>query len=230
MTVTAPRPLAALTVATVLGLSPMAAAQEGGAYIGAAILYSTQDAHRQGSSPSLPTTGAGGSAFGGSVEAGGFLLPRLALGVEVSLPRRFSAVQTTDYIRSFQQESRHRDVAVSGVLRLTTSRARPVRLALVGGGGMVREDTRQRRRDQAGPLPTYPPVYGPWSDEYTFTRRTPAVVVGADLEVAIGRQVALVGQMRSHLVRRSTDPSEPGWALGLGRVVWRPAVGLRASF
>jgi hypothetical protein len=228
--VSAPRLLAAAMIVTALGLPPSAGAQEGGAYVGGAVMRSTQDAHRQGSGPSLPTTGASGSAFGGTVEAGAFLLPRLALGVEVSMPRRFTSVQTTQYLRVFQQESHHRDLAVSGVLRLTTSRTRAVRLALVAGGGMVQEDARQRRRDQAGPFPTYPPVYGPWSDYYTFTRWTPAAVAGADLEVAIGRQVALVGQVRSHIVRRSTDPSEPGWALGLDRLIWRPAVGLRASF
>lgn len=226
----ATRTLAAAVVVAALGLSRTAGAQNGRAYVGAAGMLSTQGSHRQGSGPSLPTTGAEGSAVGATVETGVFLIPRVALGVEASLPRRFTSLQETDYVRVFQQESRHRDLAISGVLRVTTSPARRIRLGIVGGAGLVQESTRQRRRDQAGLLPRYPPLFGPYSDEYSFTRWTVAGLAGADVEVAITHGVAVVGQLRSHVIRRSSDPSEPGWALGLDRLVLRPAVGLRATF
>jgi hypothetical protein len=207
-----------------------AAAQDGGVYVGAAGMATFQDGHRQGSSPSLPTTGAGGSAIGVTVEAGGLLTPRVALGVEMSLPGRFTSTQQTDYLRVFQQESRHRDAAISGVVRGIVGSAGRARLAVVGGGGLVQESTLQRRRDQLGPLPTFPPVFGPYSEEYSFSRWTVAVVAGADVEIAVTRHVAVVPQVRAHFVRRTDNPSEQGWALGLSSVVLRPAVGIRATF
>src|SRR5688572_1405263 len=55
----------------------------------------------QGTAPSLPTTGAEGTAIGVSAEAGAWLMPRLALGIEVSLPRRFRSLQEIDHLRVF---------------------------------------------------------------------------------------------------------------------------------
>jgi hypothetical protein len=164
------------------------------------------------------------------LEAGAFLTPRTALGVEVSLPRRFTSIQETDYSRVFQQKSRHRDVALSGVVRTVLGSSSRLRVGLVAGGGVVSESTRQQRRDQQGPLPTYPPVFDPDSDEYSFTRWTVGAVAGADVEMAIGPRVALVPQVRAHFIRRSNDPSQPGWALGLGALVLRPALSVRTTF
>jgi hypothetical protein len=158
------------------------------------------------------------------------LTPRIALGIEVSIPLRFTAMQETDYLRVFQQESRHRDVAITGLFRGIAGSAHRIRLGMVGGGGVVQESTRQRRRDQEGPLPTFPPVFGPYSEEYSFTRWTAAALVGGDAEITITPHVAIVPQMRALFVRRSSDPSEPGWALGLSSVVLRPAIGMRAAF
>ena len=217
-------------VAAALGIPGTAGAQEGRGYVGGSFMVLAQDSHRQGSAPSLPTTGAGGTAIGATVEAGGFPRPNVAIGIEVSVPRRFTSVQRTDYLRVFEQESRHRDLMISGVLRVSTDPARSLRLAVVGGGGFVQESTLQRRRDQGGPFPTYPPVFGPYSDEYSFSRWTVAGLAGADVEFALAPRVALVAQLRTHFVRRSSDPSEPGWALGLGSVVWRPAIGVRGTF
>jgi hypothetical protein len=172
----------------------------------------------------------GGSAIGVTVEAGGFLTPRVALGVEVSLPDRFTSTQQTNYVRVFQQESRHRDVAISGLVRRKFGSGGGVRVGIVGGGGLVQEDTLQRRRDQAGPIATFPPVFGPYSEEFAFTRWTLAALAGADVEFAVMRHVAVVPQIRAHFVRRSTSTSEQGWFLGLNSFVLRPAVGIRATF
>ena len=168
--------------------------------------------------------------LGATVEGGTLLTPRVALGIEVSLPSRFTSMQETDYLRVFQQESRHRDLVISGLFRGRVGLTRRAGLGIVGGGGFVQESTRQRRRDQTGLLPAYPPVLGPYSAEYSFTRWTVAALVGADVEIAITSHVAIVPQMRADVVRRSNDPSEPGWALGLGSVVLRPAIGVRGAF
>jgi hypothetical protein len=100
----------------------------------------------------------------------------------------------------------------------------------VGGGGFVHESTLQRRRDQAGPLPTYPPVFGPYSDESSFGRWTFAALAGADVQIALTPRIAIVPQIRTHFVRRSSDTVQQNWALGLNSIIWRPAIGLRATF
>jgi hypothetical protein len=223
-----PALVAAVLIA--LGMTEPAGAQDSGGYVGGAAMLSTQRGHRQGSAPSLPTTGAGGTAIGVTVESGVRLTRRIAIGAELSLPRRFTSVQDTNYLRVFQHESRHRDLALSGIVRAIIGPARRVRLGLVGGGGLVQEHTRQRRRDQAGPFPTFPPIFGPYSGTYSFTRWTVAAVAGADVEIDVAPRVAIVPQLRAHFVRRNSDGTEPGWVLGLNALVVRPAIGVRLAF
>jgi hypothetical protein len=226
------RQLLCVTVADLMTLIAPAAvrAQQPRAYVGAAAMLSIQGSHRLGADPSLPTTGAGGAAAGVTVEAGAFLAPAVAIGAEVSVPRRFTALQETDYLRVFQQQSRHRDLAISGVVRVRILSSRRASLWIAGGAGLVEESTLQRRRDQASLLPTYPPVFGPYSDEYSFTRWTPSALAGLDVQIALASHLAIIPQLRVHFVPRTDDPSNPGWALGLSRFVVRPAVGLRATF
>jgi hypothetical protein len=207
-----------------------AEAQEARGYAGGAGLVSIQDAHRPGSSPSMPRTGASGTAIGLLAEAGGSLTPHVALGAELSLPARYTSLQETDYFRVFQHESRHRDMAISGVVRVVVNPTAPVRLGIVGGGGFVQESTHQRRRDQVGSIPTTPTVFGPWSEETSFTRWTFAAVAGADAEFALTSRLSLVPALRIHFVPRSDDTSELGFYLGLSSIVWRPSVGVRATF
>jgi hypothetical protein len=219
-----------VALAFILGAPAVCSAQEGQTYAGASVMVSTQDSHRQGSAPSLPTSGAGGTAVGATFEAGRLLTRRLAVGAELSLPSRFTALQETDYIRVFQQESRHRDLVLSGVVREMVVATERVRVDVVEGVGFVQESTIQRRRDQATPLPTFPPVFGPYSDEYSFSRQTFGFLVGGDVEFSLMPHLALVPGLRVHFVRRTDDASEPGWALGLSSVIVRPAIGVRATF
>ena len=90
-----------LAAVAIFGIST-AGAQTERTYVGATGMLSTQGSHRQGTAPSLPTTGAEGTAIGVTAEAGALLTPRLALGIEVSLPRRFRSVQEIDHLRVFQ--------------------------------------------------------------------------------------------------------------------------------
>jgi hypothetical protein len=214
----------------VLGVPGISSAQDRSVYIGASAMLSTQSSHRQGSAPSLPTGGAGGTAIGVAVEGGGLLNSRIGLGIEFSLPSRFTALQETDYIRVFQQESRHRDMALSGVVREIVVSKRRARLSIVEGIGFVQESTLQRRRDQAGVLPAFPPTFGPYSNEYSFTRWTGAAVAGGDLEILVTPHTAIVPAVRVYFIQRSSDPGEPGWALGLSSIGIRAAVGVRATF
>ena len=56
--------LPAVVVVAALGIPGIAGAQEPRVYVGGAGMLSVQGSHRQGSGPSLPTTGAGGTAIG----------------------------------------------------------------------------------------------------------------------------------------------------------------------
>ncbi len=193
-------------------------------------MLSTQSSHRQGSAPSLPTGGAGGTAIGAAIEGGGLLTSRIGLGIEISVPSRFTALQETEYIRVFQQKSRHRDLALSGVVREIVVSKRRARLEVVEGIGFVHESTLQRRRDQASSLPAFPPTFGPYSDEYSFTRWAGAAVAGGDLEMPVTPHMAIVPAVRVHFIKRSRDPAKPGWALGLSSIVVRAEIGVRATF
>ena len=223
--------LAAL-VPVALGMSAPAvcSGQDGRAYLGASVLMSTQGSHSQGSAPSLPTTGAGGTALGVTFEGGRTLTTRIAVGAELSVPTRFTALQETDYSRVFQQESRHRDVVLSGVIRERLVSSARVKVDLVEGVGPIQESTIQRRRDQVTPLPTFPPIFGAYSDEYSFSRETLGIVGGSDVDIAVTAHLAVTPGIRIHFIRRSDDPSEPGWALGLSSVVVRAAIGARIKF
>jgi len=226
----APIAVCALVAIVMLGAPGISSAQDGRVYVGASAMLSTQSSHRQGSAPSLPTGGAVGTAIGIAIEGGGLLTSRIGLGIEISLPSRFTALQETDYLRVFQQESRHRDLALSGVVReIVVSKPR-ARLSVVEGIGFVHESTLQRRRDQAGLLPAFPPTFGPYSNEYSFTRWTGAAVAGGDLEILVTPHTAIVPAVRVHFIKRSSDPSEPGWALGLSSIGIRAAIGVRATF
>lgn len=226
----APIAVCAVVAIVMLGAPGISSAQDGRVYVGASAMLSTQSSHRQGSAPSLPTSGAGGTAVGVAVEGGGLLTSRIGLGIEISLPGRFTALQETDYSRVFQQESRHRDLVLSGVVReIIVSKPR-ARLGVVEGVGFAHESTLQRRRDQATVLPVFPPTFGPYSDEYSFTRWTVAAVAGSDLEILVTRHTAIVPAVRVHFIERSNDPSEPGWALGLSSMVMRVEIGVRTTF
>src|SRR5579864_461775 len=207
-----------------LGIPAISSAQNDRIYIGASAMLSTQSSHRQGNDPSLPTAGAGGTAIGVTVEGGGLLTSRIGLGIEISVPSRFTALQETDYSRVFQQESRHRDLALSGLVREVVVSTKRAGLDVVEGVGFVQESTLQRRRDQSTVLRTYPPVFGPYSDEYSFTRWTAAAVAGGDLEIRLTPHLAIVPAVRVHFIRRTSDPAQPGWALGLSSIVVRAAI------
>ena len=66
------KPILGAFAIVLLGHQAPAFAQDSEAYIGAGGFVSIQGSHRQGSAPSLPTTGAGGTTIG-VLEAGVFV-------------------------------------------------------------------------------------------------------------------------------------------------------------
>jgi hypothetical protein len=221
--------VAALPLGVLLVAAP-ARGQDLHGYAGGSFFISTQSSHRPGTSPDMPTTGVGGTTWGASGEIGAFLAPRFGVGVEFTLPARIEAIQETDYLVTFQNRSRYRDMSVAFVVRAYTPRRGAVRVAAVGGLAFVEENVWQSTAFARGPFPSAARDFGPFSDEVQFTRWTPAAVAGADLEVAIAPHVSLVPQVRAAWVSRSDDPAERTWFLGLNSFVIRPAVGVRAVF
>lgn len=225
------RAICAATVIAITLLPRQAAAQEPRIYVAASGFVSTQDSHRQGMAPSLPRSGVGGTTWGVGGEFGSFVTAHVGVGIEFTLPARIDAVQETDYFRVFQTANRYRDLTLSAVARVRSRPIGPVRIAAVGGAGIVQESSLQRRREAAGSFPYMVPVeFGPYGDEIKTTRWTYGAVVGGESEIALSRHVALVPGMRVQWIRRSDDPGELMWFLGLSSLVLRPSVALRANF
>jgi len=224
------RDVALALALVVLCLSRPAFAQDPSAYVGGSFFVSTQDSHEQGSEPGLPRTGVGGTTWGGTGEIGVFVLPNLGVGVEFTLPARIAGVQETDYLQVFQTRSRYRDMTIAAVARGYTPGRHGVRAAAVGGVLFVEESVFQSRAYAAGSFPNFSRDFGPFSGEEESTRWTTGFVAGGDVEIALSRRFSIVPQMRVEWVRRSEDPSEPVWVLGLSSWVLRPAIGVRAAF
>jgi hypothetical protein len=223
--------LAAVVAALVLAVVPRgASAQDNRLYAGGSLFVSMQDSHRQGTAPSLPLTGVGGTTWGIGAEFGGLVAEHVAIGVEFTLPARIESVQETDYSRVFQTANRYRDVTLTGVVRFRTSPLGSVRIAAVAGGGLVHESALQRRRDGLSLFGDASGGFGPYGQEIPTDRWTTGIVFGGDVEVAVSPHLSVVPSLRIHLVRRSDDPGELMWALGLSSVVWRPGFSLRTTF
>src|SRR5438552_474830 len=87
-------------------------------YAGISAMISTQGSQPPGESPSFPRSGVGGTAFGITAEAGGFLSSSVSIAFEASVPARFTSIQETDYFLVFRTENRHRDLILSGLLHV----------------------------------------------------------------------------------------------------------------
>ena len=98
---------------------------------------------------------------------------------------------------------------------------------VVGGGGLVRESS----RDRISLLNMQSDTYGPFSEETESTRLTIGVAGGADLATQILPHVSVVPHFRLLVIDRG-EPSNGGFSgnLGLPTVVYRAGVGIRATF
>jgi Outer membrane protein beta-barrel domain len=220
----------ALIAIALLVAASTAAAQDWRGYAGGGLTITVQGAERVGTSPDLPTSGASGTAVGVAAEAGVFVADRVAIGGELNWPARYTAVQETDYLRPFQYESRHRDLTIDGLVRFNPWTRQTLRLALVGGWGAVQETTKQRRRDSTSPLPTSPPVFGPWVVLPDLSRWTTEAIFGAELEIRPRPGLSIVPGLRFRVVDRNDAAGSLGWALGLDSFVVRPGIGVRVAF
>jgi hypothetical protein len=209
-------------------------AQEDRFYVGVSGLVSTQATGQgPGEDPDLPRTAVGGTAFGVVGEVGAFLVPRLSVSLEASVPARFESVQETDYLDVFRTDSRHRDVAFSALVHLHAAPLGPVQLAFVAGPSFVHEDTLQRTAFQVSAPGAQTGPFGPYGPETSLSRWTVGATLGADVAVRVSRRIQVVPQIRLHVVPRATASAfdeQDSFRLGLSTFVLRPAVGVRVGF
>jgi hypothetical protein len=210
--------------------APIVHAQEARGYAAGAATLTIQRADTSvGSGPSIPKPGISGHAFGILGEAGGFVTPAISIGGEASLAARFTSVQETHYFSNFLNENRHRDLMLSAVVGFHRSIADQVRIAGIVGPALVREDTRRRRADQIEPGFAFTGHYGPFVENLPFTAWRFGITTGGDVEVRVGRRAAIVPGLRVHFVRRDGEDLH-NVILQMSSVVFRPSIGLRATF
>jgi hypothetical protein len=118
--------------------------------------------------PGFPQPPIGGSAFGIAGGAAIRVSDAFEVGGEISFPTRFDSVQTTGGFVVSESVIHHRDMIVSGIVRLRPQRrlADRLRFEVLGGPSVIWEDTLQQTRyapplSDSPPTPNGPP-YGPF--------------------------------------------------------------------
>jgi hypothetical protein len=199
----------------VVGVDPIQA-QDNRLYAGAGALWSTQSAGAPLQGSSVATPGLGGTSAGVSAEFGTFLTRTFSLAFEASIPGRFDSVQFRG-IPNSRIESRHRDLAFSGLFHVHAAPIGPLRVAAIAGPSLIREDTLLREAF----APFGSSDFGPFEAERSVTHWRVGAAFGADVAVQVSRHVQIVPQIRWHWIRRGVGSS-------LGSLDIRPALGLRA--
>jgi hypothetical protein len=208
------------------GVEPLAAQDDKG-YASVSGMLSTQSAATPPPGHSAQP-GVGGTAFGVSGDIGAFLAQRVSLAFEVSVPARFESIQHTGDPTAAQIDNQHRDLVFSGLFHFHVTSSGPIRIALVAGPSLVREDTSQR----IAYAPSFQSTnFGPYGPETALTRWTVGLSGGADIGFQVGRRVQIVPQLRLHWVdRASFGTDDESVTLSLGSIIIQPAVGVRFSF
>jgi hypothetical protein len=160
-------------------------------------------------------------------DIGGHVTPALSIAFEFGVPARFTAVQEIRdrFGRSVRIENRHRDIVLSGLLHVRTPHAGRAQFALVGGAGLVREDTLQREAERLL-FSVTGSDFGPYGAEIQLTRWTFGIVAGGDVAIDVNRRVSIVPQIRVPFVFRDALNGSQG----LSSAAIRAAVSVRARF
>jgi hypothetical protein len=174
-------------------------------------------------------SGTGGTVPGLSVEAGVALGKVLSVGGELTVPSRHESTQVSGYLFGpFQRKSRYRDLTIGAIARLQGPSSGVVRAALIGGFELVGQSSLQRQAEgRLGPDGTI--IYESFGQEQNVQGWTTGAVVGGDVIVAASPHLAVVPQVRLHVIARD-DVTQPLGTLGLTTRVWRVGVGMRATF
>lgn len=201
--------------------APRAAMPAPRAYVGGSFLASFQhEGVMSGGSTGIPSRGLGGRGIGGAATFGAFVRPRVSVEAEVGVP---TFMRATRQASRFIFHDRHRDVSVSGLVRVQGAKARRVAPEAVIGLSYVREDTYESTQFFSFTTLT-------WS---TPSRETPRPsnalgwTTGLDFRVGVSPNVAFVPGLRLHIIPRGAHNATD---LGLGLFVLRPLLGFRWIF
>jgi hypothetical protein len=158
------------------------------------------------------------------------LSPIVDLGVELSAPARVEALQTTSGFLVAQIDNEHRDLIVSPLVHLHQRKrnVQGLRFEGVVGPCMIWENTLQRTA--YGPAGSNGP-YGPFFPAHEITRTTVGLTSGVNVDFAVSHYLSVVPQARLYWISREEAPNGSFSALlGLDSLVFRAAIGIRASF
>jgi hypothetical protein len=154
----------------------------------------------------------------------------VSVGFEASVPGRFDGEQIEGSVPGFQIQSRHRDILVSGVVRVDLPVGKQTRIGIETGPTFVAEDTVRREATEIlAPNQISSGNFGPLGPETTVTRETIGLLIGADTNVRMARHLDFVAQLRVYWINRD-DTLSYSAVLGLGRWIVQPALGVRLNF
>jgi hypothetical protein len=188
-------------------------------YVQGSLVLTTQpegetDSHR--TAPPL-----GGSGLGATAAAGYFIIPELAVEVEVVFAGEISTAQVFRYTFVDSYTAAFRDVSVNGLFRWKPNGSSPWELVVGGGLASARYADRDgvHTSEYAWVTPTPIP-------DSSSTEMVPNLTFGADAVVPTRSKVAFVGSLRARW-RRGTETDQyygvSTWAMDMG-------VGLRVRF
>jgi len=172
-----------------------------------------------------------GPPFGGTTVAGMLFLDvdvnaRLSVGGEVSLGSEFKGGQQQRVSAGTNSlRSRHHDSIFSGVLKVTTTNAGPVRVAAVAGVGLG-----WRRTVREGSFRSDLPPFTTTPVEQTLSDAVFTTTFGFDAVLAVSPRTALVWTGRFHLL--NDDDRDPSGVVrrGVSSRVFRFGGGGQFSF
>jgi hypothetical protein len=131
------------------------------------------------------------------IEGGAALSPRIGLGAEFAQP---TAVTASTSGRSFNASGRQEERVLMGLVRGRVWAIDRVAFDVVGGVGLLFQHHELR----------FAPCFTgcPDTARETLNRHAPAVAVGAEVPIRIGRHVAVTGIARYYALRRGEHVSE----------------------
>lgn len=171
-----------------------------------------------------PVPAESGAAWGISSGIGVFVTRTISVGVDVNAGLPIETVQETA-IPAERSDKQHSDLTITAAMTIHSAPARTGRLGVTFGGGLLREAISQRSADKPFNAVTFPD-YGPTIDSSIWLMQFGA---GVEWEMPVTDRVAVVPAFRLHAL---SQDSTLGLArvLGLGSIVWRGGVTVRAAF
>ena len=174
------------------------------------------------SSPSLPTTGIGGSAVGGAFGIDVAVSRRIGIDAELSLPAFASDYQEAT---KYHNRVRFRDTILSAYVRFRFRLDSLVRLEPVAGASVAFSNVQISTSNLVW---TPHQSYGPFGEYERWPHGQQRFTVSGGIDVPIGRgRLAVVPSVRVHYITRE---EVLGDQIGLGHWSTRPGIGVRISF